>query len=169
MGADGGIVGVKLREHTRTSREAMSEITSAVPWELQYQDDTEHYPYREAEEVPGYWYSTYGSFQDWSLGDLRELVAEAREYAAAHPDSTFETWAEDIYTSQWAWQDYWGGMVKLLADRYLGAYAPQSEAHPPQAEEYTMDLFKRRVADWVACIERHVDLEADLHREETWT
>ncbi len=169
MGADGGIVGIRLREATRTSREAMSELVAAVPWELQYQDNAEHYPYREAEELPDYWYSTYGSFQDWDLGDLPGLVEEAREYAAAHPGATFEEWAEDIYTAQWSWPDYWQGMVQLLADRYLGAYSPKSDAHPPQDREYHGGLFKRGVADWVACIERHIDLEAYPHHEETWT
>lgn len=169
MGADGGIVGIRLKEAAWSSREAAAELAAAVPWELQVEDRAEHYPYREAEEEPGYWYSTYGSFQTWSLGDLRGLVREAREYAAVHPEATFETWAEDIYTSQWAQPDYWGGMVKLLADRYLGAYSPKCEAHPPEDREYHGSMFKRSVAEWVATIERHVDLEADPHYEETWT
>lgn len=65
--------------------------------------------------------------------------------------------------------DLWGGMVKLLADRYLGAYSPKCEAHPPEDREYHGSMFKRSVAEWVATIERHVDLEADPHYEETWT
>ena len=141
MSADGGIVGIKLKAHTQTSREAMSELVAAVPWELQYEDNAEHHPYREAEELPGYWYSTYGTSQEWSLGDLPGLVEEAREYAALHPEATFEEWAEDIYTSQSWWSgmygSFWYGMVKLLADRYLGAHSPRcSTAHPPQDEKY---------------------------------
>lgn len=43
------------------------------------------------------------------------------------------------------------------------------EAHPPEDREYHGSMFKRSVAEWVATIERHVDLEADPHYEETWT
>lgn len=177
MGADGGVVGIKLRDPS--SQEGWNALIAAVPWELRTEDRSEHYPYREADEIPGWWYCTYGSYQDWDLGRLPGMVVEAREYAAANPGATFETWVEDIYTS--SDPDYFtgagnwapGDMTEFLADRYLGCYSGRGtlrNTREPAEPEYLRDGFYRRsVAEWVETICRHVDIDAYPDHQETWT
>lgn len=188
MGADGGIIGIKLRGETYTSSERMAELVAAVPWEVRTEDDSEHYPYREAEEIPGYWYSTYGSFQDWDLGDLVEMVDEAREMVKMlGPDATFEDWCTELYTNPLTenpgWLllpdgglTHWGTMSEFLAERYM-SYSRYGYSHARVLQEpvdnapgfYNDGLYVRNIAAWIAVIEAHVDLAAGVDREETWT
>ena len=91
MGADGGIVGLKLKISTS------QELFNAIPeellrWDLPDISSEEYY------KLPNWIYSTYGSFQTLDLGNLREMMEEAKEYLTKNPNSTFRDWVEDIYT-----------------------------------------------------------------------
>lgn len=184
MGADGGIVGVRLKGEVLTSQTAMRELTDAVPWELQFWDDYDHKPYCEAEERPGWWYSTYGSFQDWDLGDLIEMVEEAQGYLQVYPDATFETWCEDIYTNPLSanpgWLSLpngtvtgWGRMSTFLAERYMGWRRQTGTLNAPEnaryGRKYEDGFYSRRVSSWVNIICKHVDIALGADWQETWT
>lgn len=163
MGADGGIVGIRLKDEALTSQAAMTRLVNAVPWELRYWDRYDRITYREADELPGFWYSTYGSFQNWDLGRLPDMVEEAREYAADNPGATFETWVEDIYTRPYP-AYYSNSMEDLLTERYL-----RWSGEPSEPEWLNDGFYKRSVSEWIKTISRHVDLESYPDYQETWT
>lgn len=174
MGASGGITGIRLAAPPEEREHALETLHRIMPEEFfgWIESDPDNY-YREPEYHPDFIYSTFGSFQDWDLGDLRELVEACEEYHHDHPTATFLDWAMDLYVNFTPGWFGWLGteMGKYVAERYLGCRFgmrgyPQTFTEPSTISNDEFGPFN--VGMWARVVKEILMLETTT-RDYLWT
>lgn len=163
MGADGGIVAIKLLAPENEQNHALSRLREIIPWQFLYWDNRQEnnaYLRESGDQFFGYVISSYGSFQTFSLFDLPNFIEESENYSKIYPNSTFLECASDFSTQPW--HDYrFPDLIKFFNYNYMLNYNTFSKF---QYEEWE----NMKIKTWVNIVNNIINKDYVL-RHRTWT